>query len=182
MIRLLAASMLALAAVLLGGCCHEPGEYNIVVTLDPTLMIPGTKTFPPVTCQIVGVPTRVECDRQLSTTVSSQIGRGTADLKAASVLSFDPALTNGSHTVLKTDPMWKEWKSPRFLIVTANIPGLNSSQGGNLKDPRRVFFSTSKCRWEKSGGTIHIVILRDGIKPDPAEITPGPDNIDPDGF
>lgn len=186
MIRLLFTSIVAFAmATLVGGCSCSPeaGKYNIEVTLDPTLMTPGTKTFPPVSCQVVGVSTRAECDQQLSTAVSTQIDRDVALLKANHVVSFDLSQSkDGSRTIESTDPIWAEWKTPRFIIVTANIPNMKPGEGGNLKDPRRIYFSTNTCRWKKSGGTIHIRVLRDGIKPDPTEITPEPDHIGPDGF
>ncbi|MEK6700905.1 MAG: hypothetical protein AABZ53_01470, partial [Planctomycetota bacterium] len=157
--------------------------YDIVMTLDHTLKTAGTQNFPRVTCQVVGVAIKAERDQILATTVSSQLGKSAADLKASNVLTFDPSqAANGSMVISKTNPMWTAWKSPQFIIVTANIPDVKAGAGGNVNDPRRVWFSTNKLRWDAGKATIKFRVMRDRIMKETAETPLDPKLVTPDEF
>ncbi len=183
--RILSVSILALVSTLLIGCQSKPtaGAYDLVVTLDPTLKNPDTKRFPPVTCQVVGVANKDERDRLLSNSVASQLGKNADDLNASNVKTFDPSQSaTGSMVISKTDPIWAKWKSPQFIVITTNIPDVKAGPGGNMQDPRRVWFSTNTLRWKGAEGTISLRVMRDRIVKETQETQLKPEQITPDEF
>lgn len=184
MSRFFAASILAFATIFLVGCDSPgPGTYDIVLTLDPTLKIAGSQSFRPVTCLVVGVANKAERDQVLASPVAEQINKDAELLKASNVLKFDLSQSaGGTRTISKTDAMWKAWKDPQFIVVTANIPDAKAGTGGNMNDPRRVWFSTNKLRWDGGKAIIKFKILPDRIMKDSTETPLDPKFITPDEF